>query len=98
MAMLIENEVMCLGKSQRFMEGKEVIKGARCVKRQRREHAAAPKIGDEGNKMPQQQVGENSTTNTSKRSSRFRGVSRLKNLNIHQNLNRTALNYLCLFF
>jgi len=97
MAMLIENEGMCLGKSQRSMKGKEV-KGARCVKRQRREHAIVPKIGDDGNKMSQKQVGENSITNTSKRSSRFRGVSRLKKLNIHQNLNRPAMNYLCLFF
>ncbi|AES77335.1 AP2 domain transcription factor [Medicago truncatula] len=74
MAMLIENEVMCLGKSQRSMDGKEV-KGARRVKRQRRD-AIVPKIGDDANKMAQKQVGENSTTNTSKRSSRFRGVSR----------------------
>lgn len=96
MAMLIENEVMCLGKSRRSMEGKEV-KGARRVKRQRRDDIVQ-KIGDDGNKMAQKQVGENSTTNTSKRSSRFRGVSRLKNLNIHQNLNRPAMNYLCLFF
>jgi hypothetical protein len=75
MAMLIENEVMCLRKS---MEEKDV-KGARCVKRKRREHAIGPIIDDDDNhnkKMIKQHVGENSTTNTTKRSSRFRGVSR----------------------
>jgi hypothetical protein len=75
MAMLIENEVMCLRKS---MEEKDV-KGARCVKRKRREHAIGPIIDDDDNhnkKMIKQHVGENSITNTTKRSSRFRGVSR----------------------
>ncbi|WJX80639.1 hypothetical protein P8452_63609 [Trifolium repens] len=76
MAMLIENEVMCLRKS---MEEKDV-KGARCVKRKRREHAIGPIIDDDDDnhnkKMIKQHVGENSTTNTTKRSSRFRGVSR----------------------
>lgn len=76
MAMMIENEV-CLRKSQRSMEEKEV-KGTRCVKRQRREHVA-PKIRDDNHNHNQKlHVGviENSTTNTTKRSSKFRGVSR----------------------
>ncbi|XP_073222838.1 uncharacterized protein [Cicer arietinum] len=73
MAMMLENE-MSLKKSQRSMEKFEV-KGARSVKRQRREHVIASKRGHDNHK---QQVGEieNSTINTIKRSSKFRGVSR----------------------
>ncbi|CAL5191235.1 unnamed protein product [Lathyrus oleraceus] len=73
--MIIENEVS-FKKSQRSMEEKEV-KAARCVKRQRREHAVAPKRGDDNhNQKLHVGVTENSTTNTTKRSSKFRGVSR----------------------
>ncbi|KAL2330023.1 hypothetical protein Fmac_017604 [Flemingia macrophylla] len=54
------------------------LQGKRCVKRRRREvAAAAPRSGDDSHqqKLPEQ-VGENSTINTTKRSSKFRGVSR----------------------
>ncbi|KAJ1443709.1 DNA-binding domain superfamily [Sesbania bispinosa] len=51
------------------------LQGARCVKRRRN---TGNDIDNQNQKLSQQQVGENSTTNTNstKRSSRFRGVSR----------------------
>ncbi|KAK7340500.1 hypothetical protein VNO77_21205 [Canavalia gladiata] len=65
-----------LGRSRMSMAEAE-FQGARCVKRRRREVAAATNSGDDNHQqLSQQQVGENSTINTTKRSSKFRGVSR----------------------
>ncbi|KAK7295333.1 hypothetical protein RJT34_18239 [Clitoria ternatea] len=75
MAMVKENEV---GLERSLMVESE-FHGTRCVKRRRREVAAAANSGDDSHQqqqLPQQQVGENSTINSTKRSSRFRGVSR----------------------
>ncbi|XP_027351406.1 AP2-like ethylene-responsive transcription factor At1g16060 [Abrus precatorius] len=73
MATMKENEVN-LGKSRMSMaEGEFQV--ARCVKRRRRE-AAAENSGDHNHQQQLPQVGENSTINTTKRSSKFRGVSR----------------------
>jgi len=66
-----------LGKSQMSMAEGE-LQATRCVKRRRREVAAAVSSVDDTNhqQLSKQHVGENSTNNTTKRSSKFRGVSR----------------------
>ncbi|XP_061375900.1 AP2-like ethylene-responsive transcription factor At1g79700 [Gastrolobium bilobum] len=76
MAMKIEKDVS-LKKSKTSMAEDE-LQAARCVKRRRREPSAAENTGHVNNQqqLQQQEVSENSTTNTTKRSSRFRGVSR----------------------
>ncbi|TKY65214.1 Ethylene-responsive transcription factor WRI1 [Spatholobus suberectus] len=77
MTMMKENIEVSLGRSQMSMaEGG--LQGKRCAKRRRREVAAVASGGDDNHhqQLPQQEVGENSTINTTKRSSKFRGVSR----------------------
>ncbi|XP_014496860.1 AP2-like ethylene-responsive transcription factor At1g16060 [Vigna radiata var. radiata] len=66
-----------LGKSQISMAEGD-LQATRCVKRRRREVAAAVSSGDDSHQqqLPKQHGGENSTINTTKRSSKFRGVSR----------------------
>ncbi|KAG5013900.1 hypothetical protein JHK86_026161 [Glycine max] len=78
MAMMKENIIeVSLGRRQMSMTEGE-FQGTRSVKRRRREVAAAAGSGDDNHQqqLPQQEVGENTTVNTTKRSSRFRGVSR----------------------
>ncbi|RDX66050.1 Ethylene-responsive transcription factor WRI1, partial [Mucuna pruriens] len=79
MAMIKENIEVSLGRRQASTAEGE-FQGTRGVKRRRREvpAAAAASSGDDNHQqqLPLQQVGENSTINTSKRSSKFRGVSR----------------------
>lgn len=67
-----------VGKSQTSMAEGE-LQATRSVKRRRREvGAAVSSSGDDNNQqqLSKQHAGENSTINTTKRSSKFRGVSR----------------------
>ncbi|KAG4925784.1 Ethylene-responsive transcription factor WRI1 [Glycine soja] len=78
MVMMKENIIEeKLGRSQMSMVEGE-FQGTWGVKRRRREVAAAASSGDDNHhqQLPQQEVGENSSISTTKRSSRFRGVSR----------------------
>ncbi|BAT83396.1 hypothetical protein VIGAN_04053700 [Vigna angularis var. angularis] len=78
MEMMKDNIIeVSLGKSQMSMAEGE-LQATRCVKRRRREVAAAVSSGDDSHhqQLPKQHGGENSTINTTKRSSKFRGVSR----------------------
>ncbi|XP_020213489.1 AP2-like ethylene-responsive transcription factor At1g16060 [Cajanus cajan] len=77
MAMMKENIEVSLGRSQMSMPEGE-LQATRCVKRRRREVAAAAATSgnDKHQQKLTQEVGENSTISTTKRSSKFRGVSR----------------------
>ncbi|KAG4937392.1 hypothetical protein JHK85_052311 [Glycine max] len=78
MVMMKENIIeVKLGRSQMSMVEGE-FQGTWGVKRRRREVAAAASSRDDNHhqQSPQQEVGENSSISTTKRSSRFRGVSR----------------------
>ncbi|KAG5040213.1 hypothetical protein JHK82_012331 [Glycine max] len=78
MVMMKENIIeVRLGRSQMSMVEGE-FQGTWGVKRRQREVAAAASSGDDNHhqQLPQQEVGENSSISTTKRSSRLRGVNR----------------------
>ncbi|KAK7374499.1 hypothetical protein VNO80_07929 [Phaseolus coccineus] len=79
MEMMKDNIIeVSVGKSQMPVAEGE-LQATRCVKRRRREVGAAVSSSGDDNKHQQlskQHAGENSTINTTKRSSKFRGVSR----------------------
>ncbi|XP_028780486.1 AP2-like ethylene-responsive transcription factor At1g16060 [Neltuma alba] len=74
---MITNGEESIGRRRMFMEGCD-FQGTRTVKRRRREHGAAALNCDDDLSQKREQVDQNSTTHTAKRSSRFRGVSRHK--------------------
>lgn len=79
MEMVLKNEENMRRSWMSIAEGESLV--ARCAKRRRREPATAALACEDNQSqkqqfLRQQQVDQSSTTNTTKRSSRFRGVSR----------------------